>query len=284
MRWSFATIVLVPRDRPFIRPDAAERRRTFAWAHATGFTGIELADEWLDFTRLDHQALGETRKEIADAGLQVSSLNIPRCHFTRESPAQHEMARIDRALGAGPVLGAEVINLSLAANPLSPDARPSASRGMQATPEEFERAVETITRLARLAAASGIRLVLELHDDGLLDTPELCLQLLRQVDSPAVRLNPDVANICRGPGPLPDWRQALQLLAPHAGNWHVKNYRAGQPVALPDGDIDYATAWGLMRSAGYAGWVSIESRLGDVRTEQRAGLAYLQSLAARAVA
>lgn len=280
MRWSFATIVLVPRGQSFAPPTSTERRRIFAWARESGFTGIELHDAWLDFPRHDARALREVKIEIADAGLQVSALNLSRCLFTRGPQAERQYARVERALDTAATLSAEIVNLSLSL-PL-PFGAVSARHpmiGSEAAPSEHDRAAD---RLAQLAARAtpALKLAVELHDDGLLDTPALCLRLLRHINHPCVGLNPDVANICRGPGPVADWRQALKLLAPHTTHWHVKNYRNSKPAPLPDGDIDYAVACEIMRHAGYDGWVGIESRFGDMLAEQRAALVFLKSLSA----
>lgn len=284
MRWSFATIVLVPRGLPFPPPSAAWRRRVFDWARAAGFAGVELADEWLDFTRLGDHALRELKAEITDSGLQVAGLNLPRCLFTRGRWASRELDRLQKTLHAAGVLGAEIVNISLSQpRPLGITPSKPSITGSRIPLAEFEHAAALLRPLAKQAVAMGAKLAIELHDDGLLDAPDLCLRFLDLVDLGGVGLNPDVGNICRGPGPLPDWRRAFELTAPRAVNWHVKNYRNGFPVCLPDGDIDFRTAWDIMRDAGYDGWVSIEGRFGDVYAIQRAELAYLKSLAASGV-
>jgi sugar phosphate isomerase/epimerase len=279
MRWSFATIVLVPRGRPVIPPSPAERRDTFVVAQGLGFGGIELTDEWLDFPALDAASLQAIRGEITDAGLRVSGLNLPRCLLSSERPASLDWDRMERALSVAASLGAEVVNFSLS-QPVSGrrGASPQPMTGADSAPEERERAAELVGQLARRAESAGTVLAVELHDDGLLDTPELCLQLLGSVGQPNLGVNPDVGNLCRGPGPLPDWRGALRLLAPHARNWHLKNYRRGQPVPLQEGDIDFIEGWKIMKSCGYDGWVSVESRFGDVLAEQRSALQFLRAL------
>lgn len=279
MRWSFATIVLVPRGRPVIPPSPVERRDTFTVAQGLGFAGIELTDEWLDFQALDAGSLQAIRGEIADAGLRVSGLNLPRCLLSRTRPARLDWDRMERALSVAGSLGAEVVNFSLSLPASGPrGAAPQPMAGADATQEERERVVDLVGRLAERAQTAGTVLAVELHDDGFLDTPELCLQLLGHVGHPNLGVNPDVGNLCRGPGPLPDWRAALRLLAPHARNWHLKNYRGGHPVSLQEGDIDFVAGWRIMESSGYDGWVSVESRFGDVLAEQRSALQFLRAL------
>ena len=126
----------------------------------------------------------------------------------------------------------------------------------------------------------GVQLSLELHDDGLLDSPDLLLDMLNRINAANVGVNPDLGNVCRSSEEPTDSRAALEALAPHANCWHVKNYRRGQPATLSDGDIDYAEAMAIMRAHGYAGWVSIEGYQGDVLASQQESLAYLKQLAA----
>jgi sugar phosphate isomerase/epimerase len=279
MRWSFATIVLVPRGKPFVRPSPTERFRVFASAREMGFSGVELTDEWLDFQALDDKALRSVQGEVADAGLRVSGLNLPRCMISRDRPARADLERLVRAVSVAGSLAADVVNFSLSL-PLSSGGGPAPQpmTGAEATRDEREQAEDLVGVLARRAKSAGTSLAVELHDDGLLDTPELCLQLLERIGQSNVGVNPDVANICRGPGPLPDWRSAFRLLAPHARNWHLKNYRSSRPVSLQEGDIDFTEAWKIMESGGYDGWVSVESRFGDVLAEQRAAVPFLRAL------
>jgi sugar phosphate isomerase/epimerase len=284
MRWSFATIVLVPRGRSLAPPLPAERRRAFAAAKDLGFTGVELTDEWLDLRALDPASLRAIQGEIAGAGLRVSGLNLPRCVLSRDRPVRLDWDRMDRALSVAEALEADLVNVSLSLP--GPGRRGAADRpmtGAEATPDERERAAEHVGLLARRARSAGVSLAVELHDDGLLDTPELCLQLLGRVGQPNVGVNPDVGNLCRGPGPPADWRGALQRLAPYARNWHLKNYREGRPVPLPEGEIDFAAGWRIMESGGYDGWVSVESRFGDVLAEQASALRFLRALAAAGI-
>jgi sugar phosphate isomerase/epimerase len=144
--------------------------------------------------------------------------------------------------------------------------------------DEHRRAADIVAGLGERAAAVGVALAVELHDDGLLDTPELLMQLVRRVNLPNVGTNPDVGNICRGPGPVADWRGALKRLGPSAVNWHAKNYRDGRPAPVWDGVIDYPEAVALMAEAGYRGWVSIESYMTDVFDLQKKSLYYLRPL------
>ncbi len=213
MRWSFATIVLVPRGEWGRRPGLGERRRIFDWIARTGFSGVELSARWLDSNTMTSQELRELRREVAAAGLQVSGLNVSRCILTRTSEAASHQLRLEGSLEVARALGAEIVNLSLSMPTLpGPDRPPLLGRDV---PEvEFQRSAELMADVLQRACQAGVKISLELHDDGLLDSAELCLGFLNRIQTPIVGVNPDLGNICRGPGPMPDWEDALRLLAP----------------------------------------------------------------------
>ena len=98
MRWSFATIVLVPRGQwgPF--PDAAERRRVFRWAADAGFEGVELSPRWCNVLDLPPAGLRQLADEVAAAGLCVSGLNLNRGILTRTPHAARHLAEAERAI------------------------------------------------------------------------------------------------------------------------------------------------------------------------------------------
>jgi sugar phosphate isomerase/epimerase len=274
MRWSFATIVLAPRGGAAAPPDAAERRRVLRTAAEIGFEGVELSPRWFDFLGLTPAELRDFRGEVESAGLRVSGLNLNRHIPTRSPDADRHREMMARAVDAAGDLGADVVTVSLS---MPASDRPPL-RGCDVPDEEHDRAADWIAELGR----RGVSISVELHDDGLLDTPELCLRMFDRVGLPNVGANPDVGNLCRGPGPPADWRSVLAALAPRANNWHVKNYRDLRPAPVWDGVIDYAEAVAVMRRAGYRGWVSVESYFGDVWDLQRRSLEYLRRVLAAA--
>jgi sugar phosphate isomerase/epimerase len=277
MRWSFATIVLVPRGTWGKKPETEERRHIFDWAARTGFVGIEISPRWLDFHTSTSRELLDLRREVVDAGLVVSGLNISRCILTRTTEATSHWLRLTRSVEVAETLEAEIINCSLSMPTLpSPDRPPLLGRDVPET--EFQRSVELVTDLAHRASRVGVKISLELHDDGLLDSADLCLRFMNQIQAPNVGVNPDLGNICRA-GPVHDWEGALKLLAARTNCWHIKNYRQGEGAPLWDGDIDYNRALAIMRKSGYKGWVAIESYFGNVMDLQRRSLEYLKHLA-----
>jgi sugar phosphate isomerase/epimerase len=277
VRWSFATIVLVPRGEWGPLPDQRERSRWFHWAAASGFEAIELSPRWLDFRQLPDSQLRQIRQEIADVGLVVSGINLNRCILTRSESAMQNRQLLVQSLVAAEILQAPLVNVSLAM-PTPPTNSRLVVRGCDVPESEHDGSSRLLSEMAANAQHLDVSLSLELHDDGLLDTPELCLKMLERIDLANVGVNPDLGNICRGNG-SDAWEQALLLLAPHTNCWHVKNFSGGKPAQLWGGDIDYFRAMTIMQAANYNGPVSIESYFGDAVENQLQSLAYLKQMA-----
>jgi sugar phosphate isomerase/epimerase len=274
MRWSLATVALVRRGAT-AHSDRQQRHRIFEWAAATGFQAVEISPQWLDIEHLSDAELRAVRDEAAATGLIISGLNINRV-LRRDGALVGNKPQLERAIDVAAILSAPLITLSFSL-PLDGISRPLL-RGCDLPSAERDKNAHLIKALAERARPNGIQLSLELHDDGLLDTPELCLDMLQRVAAENVGLNPDLGNLVRS-YPDSDWRNALKSLAPRANNWHVKNYRGSQPSPIWDGQIDYVDAFQIMRTAGYTGWVSIESYFGDVLDLQAKSLAWLKRLA-----
>jgi sugar phosphate isomerase/epimerase len=269
-RWSLPTVVLVPRGAWGNAPSRDERRRLFSWAADAGFDGIEISPRWLDVHALSRAELELLRADIEAAGLRVSGVNLNRCVLTRSAQADDHRSRFERSVDVAVALGAELIVLSQSL-PTAPAGERPPLRGDDVPMAEHERAAELIAPVAARAANAGVKLSIELHDDGLTDTPAWCLWHAR-----ACGVNPDLGNICRGPHALPDWERALRELAPYANAWHIKNYRDARAAPIWSGDIDYQRAFDIMREAGFDGWISIESYgdAADVLRLQQVSLAW----------
>ena len=115
----------------------------------------------------------------------------------------------------------------------------------------YEWSVEAFRAAAHYAGRHGVVLVLENHW-GLTGTPEGVLRIVEAVGSPWLMVVLDTGNF----GHLPDQYAAMEQLLPHLALVHAKTY-AGGGFAI-DLDLDYGRIVGLLRDAGYHGWLSIE--------------------------
>jgi 3-dehydroshikimate dehydratase len=89
--------------------------------------------------------------------------------------------------------------------------------------EERQRWVTRMRELCEVVAAHGLYLVVETHPNTLADTPGSTLQLLEEIDHPALRLNFDVIHVWEaGAEPFAIFRE----LEPFIVHMHLKNISA----------------------------------------------------------
>lgn len=280
MHFAYTTILNAPRFGWGSAPDRPTRLHLYRQVRRMGFDGIEWSPRWLDYHHLSAEAIRSLRREADDCGLVVSAINLNRFLLTGCAESEEHFSRLLRTIDVASNLGAESVVISLS-YPRPPALNRQRIIGRSIGAEDFQRTAHRIRLAADRADQVGVRLVLELHDDGLLDTPELCLRMQADVDRGNVWINPDLGNLVRHPESCHCWGDALHQLAPVCGYWHVKNYSAGRPVPIWAGDIDYAEAFEVMCATGYQGWISIESYFGDdVMVLQQQSLEWLRQLEA----
>jgi len=262
VQYAFTTILMAHRFGWQAAPERLSRLQLYSRIHKMGFEGIEWSPRWLDYDKMRKSEIISLKQEVLDHGLTVCALNLNRFILTHCPQAKRHYQRLIRSIDVARDLGAESVIVSLSL-PKSPSADRAQLIGHTISGKEFDQTVKLLSEAACRADSLGVRLVLELHDDGLLDTPALCLRMRTAVDRSKVWINPDLGNLIRNQESEDSWQETLEQLAPYTGYWHIKNYRDAQPTPIWDGDIDYNSAFEIMERHGYAGWVSIESYFGD---------------------
>ena len=123
-----------------------------------------------------------------------------------------------------------------------------------------ELVLERLGQIVDYCSTRGVVLALEPHvGDGLCEQPEKVVELLRQVDSPYLRLNFDISHFeVSGIATA----RSVGLLAPWAAHTHVKDQRGRVPefeFLIPgEGPFDYCDYLRRMDAAGYGGCVTAE--------------------------
>jgi sugar phosphate isomerase/epimerase len=131
--------------------------------------------------------------------------------------------------------------------------------------EAIDWCVRSIEACLPAAEKAGVMLALENHW-GLTTRPENLLRIYKAVPSPWLGINLDTGNF---PG---DPYAGLELLAPHAVIVQAKTYYGGGKWYTLD--LDYPRIAGILRKAGFQGWVSLE-----MEGEENAATAVPKSLA-----
>ena len=188
-------------------------------------------------------AMARTRTAFADAGLAVCGLDTS-CTFTNPAQAAENLDAARRALDMAQALGAPTVRVFGGA--IDADAeRPAAAA----------RVAEALEQLGGYAAQTGsVSIVLETHDA--FSTGRQAADVLHQVKSAAVGILWDLHHPFRqGESPA----ETLAALGPYVKQTHVKDSRPGGTYCLlGEGDVPILEMMGLLKRAGYDGWINLE--------------------------
>ena len=211
---------------------------------------LELRSAWgTNVTQLDNAQVAAIARACQKHDIGVSCLCSPVGKSPIGEPIEHELATLRRLIEIARALGTPSIRVFSFYPPEDPDAW-------------LESSSERRARLAEVAEAAGLRLLLE-NDKRLVgDTPERCAALLRGVNSPALRFVWDPANFVQVGVAQPADR-GWPLLADYLAHVQIKDARLADGQVTPAGQADAQVPELLMRlrNSGYRGFLGLEPHL-----------------------
>lgn len=209
---------------------------------ACGYDGVEIAAirgmcEHLALDRWQEQA-GELRATLQETQLRPLSMEV----------ASQDEERLLQAFQAGAELGIPVINVG--------------PGGKTGRPEDLQRSIDALARLAARAEAYGVTLCVKAHfGHAIHDTPTT-LAAMAAISSPAFGIDMDPSHIYRA-GENPE--EALPQVLPRVRHIHIRDCRGRTqgpgPIELQAcgrGDIDLPGYCRAMTAGGYDGPVCLE--------------------------
>jgi inosose dehydratase len=118
---------------------------------------------------------------------------------------------------------------------------------------------ERLLPAAEYAQAKGVILAMEPHVDGLVDTPERMVEILKLVDAPALKVNFDISHFDILGMTI---EESVATLVPYSVHTHVKDQRGRYPdyqfLTPGEGDFDYVAYLKAMQAHGYDGFITAE--------------------------
>ena len=219
-----------------------------------GFQGVELAvipGYTTELGRLDTAERRRIRQLLHRHGLDLAAI---AAHTSLLEPDESKhSANVDRLTRA----------LDLAVDLADGPAPPVVNTTSGGRSGEWEAMRQTLVdRLGGLvdrAARLGVTLGIEPHVGACLDLPDRALQLLREVNSPYLKINFDISHFDVIGLTI---EETVPLLAPQTVHTHVKDQRGRHPefeFLIPgEGDFDYVRYLKAMRQAGYDGYITVE--------------------------
>jgi L-ribulose-5-phosphate 3-epimerase len=208
----------------------------------------------------------EISERIRDHGLVVSDLAGYAGGYSRldDDKAQVQLDTLARLLEMAEVLGCGLVRHS--------EGGPSYD---EASEEQWQRAVAWYRRAADLAGEAGVRLVIEIHPNGLAETADSALDFVQRVDRGNVGVIFDPGNMHLAGTPF--GAAEVYKLWGKIFHVHVKDsLRVGDPAypsarqwrggliafkLLGEGEADPLPAFKALRRLGYTGWLSCECEM-----------------------
>ncbi len=216
-----------------------------------GLKYIEFRSAWdVNVLDLGGEQLRRAKGALTASGVRVSSIGSPIGKISISDDNGPHLERMKHALGVAEFLEAPYIRIFSYFIPEGDD------------PDDYRD--EVISRMADLAAVaegSGITLVHENEKEIYGDIPRRCLEIVRAVDSPALKLTWDNANFVQC-GVRP-YTEGYPLLSPHVDYLQVKDARFADGVVVPAGagDGQFRESMRAFAAAGFEGFASLEPHL-----------------------
>jgi len=227
----------------------------FGIAREHGWDGIELVLWHYDAERVEDEltaavALG------GDYGIRIGCVGYAG-RFTDSDPQvrAHSVEVTERTIRACARHGITLVNGwagSLVRDPADWRVNGSAA----ASPHHYELAAAAYQRLAKVAAAEGVRIAVETHPAAVHDTVAATARLLAMIGDPVVVANPDPGNTYVFGGAERD-PAVLDLLAGRIGYFHMKNCLPGEGQA----NFNVDTAYGCIDNVA---WLTKLTALGGI--------------------
>jgi len=220
-------------------------------ASGLGLRYVELRSAWgVNILDLDATQLATMRSTLTTYELRVSSIGSPIGKIFIDEPFPPHLERMRHAAELARDFGAPYIRIFSFF--LRPGADPAAHR---------DEVIERMRALARIAEDADLILLHENEKEIYGDVPSRCLDIVRSVGSPHLRLAWDPANFVQvGVRPYTD---GYAILRPHVEYVQIKDALAadGSVVTAGHGDGELAQTLRALNYDGFDGFFSLEPHL-----------------------
>ena len=230
-----------------ISPDFTEQCTVAA---GLGLRYVELRSAWeTNILDLEPDRLATVKRTLADHDLEVSSIGSPIGKIFIDEDFPPHLERMRHAAEVAHLFGAPYIRIFSFF--LRPGADPADHR---------EEVITRMRALARVAENADLMLLHENEKEIYGDVPRRCLDIVRSVDSPHLRLAWDPANFVQvGIKPYTDGYASLRR---HVEYIQIKDALAdGTVVPAGEGDGEVAQTMRALHHDGFDGFFSLEPHL-----------------------
>lgn len=216
---------------------------------------LELRGVWgKNVLTLSDAEAEQVKQECAQYGIAVSAIGSPIGKSPLVAPMASEVANLERIITIADIVGTRRVRIF---SFYPPDTSTNAHYD-----QHLAEVTERLARLATIAEAAGVQLLLENEKHIVGDTIARCHTLLTGVNSPALVFAWDPANFVQV-GESAITERAWPLLGAYTGYVHIKDSRLAdgkvQPAGQGDGQVGQLL--GHLRDANYQGFLALEPHL-----------------------
>jgi sugar phosphate isomerase/epimerase len=214
-------------------------------SHVAEKFNIKKIEPWSEhFRTLDHDYLQEIRVGVEKAGGMIVNIAVDGEHspYTANKAEREKYVAFSKQwVDAAATVGSPSIRSNM---PKAADSEPNA-----------QRAADSLSQVVEYAATKNIVVNLE-NDNPLSEDPFFIVQIIEKVNSPWLHALPDFANSLVT-GREDHAYQGVQTMFSHAYNiCHVKALETNEQGK--EFHVDMPRTFGMMRSAHYKGYCSME--------------------------
>ncbi|MGB3954845.1 MAG: sugar phosphate isomerase/epimerase family protein [Brooklawnia sp.] len=281
------------KGNPIQDADPEEWHKQMREVSMMGFTEMDPLDVWVRVADLSPERLDVFKQVLADNNLTVPAISTSRKSVMDPQRGDEYLAYSHRVIDTAVELGSEVISFGFF-QPLTPAQNAAVWFWLEQgwkdpdDAELYKKAVSRIRELAEHAESVGVEISLEMYEDTYIGTSEKAVQFVKDVDHPAVGLNPDLANLVRLHRPLEPITEAFERMLPYTNHWHVKNYTrdydpatgayATHPSPLGGGYINFRPIIARALELGFDGPFMVEHYGSDSLWNLAESREYLRSV------
>lgn len=258
-----------------------------------GFTEFDPTDSWLRVADLSPSRLQEFLDVVKSVGLTIPAISTARRSVVDPDFGDEYLEYGHRVIDTAAAIGAAIVSFGFF-RALTPAQRNAlwfwTVQGPVDSfdPVDWDRAVRRTRELGDHAAQAGIAISLEMYEDTYLGSADSSVKFVRDVDHPAVGLNPDLGNLQRLHRPVERWEVMAEKTLPYVNYWHVKNYFRTEdgttgaivtaPAPLELGVINYRKAVQMAIDKGFRGAFCTEHYGGDGLSVSATNREYLRRI------
>lgn len=251
---------------PIAEASVSEWERQVVQVAELGFKSIDPMDDWVPIAELSDERFEDFKKLLDKYDLAVPACSVGRRNIVLPDDGEKHMAFVHRFIDRAAALGSQIVNIGFQSY-LTEEQKEALwfwhKVGHVDDPNLRTLAIERIRELADHAQDKGLQISLEMYEDTYVGTPDDAVAFCRDVNHPAVGINPDLGNLIRLHRPMEKYDVMHKKVLPFANYWHIKNYLRDEdpdtgayfsaPVPLEYGVIDYRSMIRMALRLGFKG-------------------------------